>query len=328
MRLKKSLSFLFLAISGILCAQTNNYQQYQQYLLAAQRSTSADSVVDYYKKAFNVAEPFAEDLKNLSNTYFYEGNLKEAEKTFYKSVEQGYQLEKDNDFESREFSIDYNLGYINLKDTTGYGLFLSQLYTTNKKKLIKLRKGYLKKKSGAQNEIYESMLQNEYYFQSLRFLFYDGKVKDTVAFPYIAKYGATPNSYYMLRLLKEKKFPDRRKCARFNGHSITMLLNHAIAGFLNKDDANVFVTLLWEEVPKGNITPYEYASAYDHYIQCFIDENKNLIGTTQYMDDNGRVMLMDLLDPAGVNAIRKKYWLDTIENYCENFNIKLPRNYE
>ena len=328
MYLKKFLSFLFLVTSCILYAQANNYQQYHNYLLAAQRSTSADSIVDYYNKAFNAAEPFAEDLKNLSNTYFYKGNIKEAEKAFYRSVEQGYQLEKDKDTDRREFSIDYNLGYLNLNDTTRYGLFISKLYNENKEKLTRLRKGYLKKKSEAQDEIYESMLQNEYYFQSLRFLFYDGKVKDTVAFPYIAKYGSTPNSYFMLRMLKEKKFPNRRKCARFNGHSITMLLNHAIAGFLTKDDANEFVTLLWQEVPKGNITPYEYASAYDHYVQCFIDENKNLIGTTQYMDDNGTVMLMDLLAPAEVNAIRKKYWLDTIENYCENLNVKLPRNYE
>ncbi|HSD14687.1 MAG TPA: hypothetical protein VLB74_08570 [Flavobacterium sp.] len=321
--------FLLILVVSFWCGEfaysQNNYDSYHSFIRQSSRMNS-DSVIIYLEKAIKENEPFSEDLKFLSYQYFKKGNYKEAKKAFYEAIRYGYQFESDQTHQGG-FTIEYDLSFINIVDKSNYGVFLNDLYKKKQKKMRRLRNNYLKEVNKNDNDIFENILQNEKYFQELRFLFFDNKVKDSLGLNYIAKYGATPNSYYMLELLKKGIFPKRRKCARFNGQTITMLLNHAIACFLNKEDALEFVGLLWPLVEKGELTPNEYASAYDHYVHHFIDENKGMFGTMGIIDDQGNFILEDLLFPSEVNNIRKKYWSSSIEEFCRERNWKLPKNY-
>lgn len=320
------LIFLCFYLNGDLFSQNINYKQYHNFLLEGKKSTSIKNNINFLKKAINLETPFQEELSSLSFFYFKIGKKNKAKKYFFKSIIHGRQIEKDEDLKNTPFIIDYEMDFLSQNDSSAYSKFLYDLYIKKNKKVNKLRKSYLKKISSYQNQIYESMLQNENYFQSLRFLFYDKKVNDSIAFKYVAKYGSTPNSYYLLDLLKSDKFPERRKCARFNSQTITMLLNHGIAGFLNREDALQFVQLLWEIVVRGDITPYEYACAYDHYVSCFIDENKSYFGTAMCFKD-GKLALLDLLNPNLINEIRKTHWLNPLEDFLSDSNLISPSNY-
>lgn len=325
-RINNAALITILFITSVLYSQTD-YKLYHTYIIKADYSVSNDSAIYYYKKAFKVAQPFEENLRTLCYRYFVNGDINNAKKYFFEAVKAGYQLEKDPGSDANDFYIDYDQSYINLDSTTKYGLFLKSLYNKNIKKLKELRKEYLKQIDVYQDRIYETALQNENYFQLTRTYSYDNKVSDTV-FKNISKYAAIPNSYYMLALLKTGKFPERRKCIRYNSQSITMLLNHGVSGFLEKEDAFEFIELLWKQVETGNLTPHEYAAAYDHYVLCYIDKCKTVFGTTSYTDKNYKLTLVDLLYPKEVNALRKQHWLPTIEMFAKNFQFNLPTNYE
>ncbi|UOK43464.1 MULTISPECIES: hypothetical protein [Flavobacterium] len=323
--MKILLLFSTFVLSCISYSQSN-YKEYHSLSIKSQKTTK-DSAIFYLEKAVKIAIPFPDELRNLSYYYFQSGNDVKAKEAFFKSIRFGYQFESDNNKQQR-FAVEYDLGYMSLENKSNYGVFLNGLYKKKLNKMRRLRQRYLKELDKNDNVLFENILHNEKYFQELRFLFFDNKVKDSLAFNYIGKYGSTPNSYYMLELLKKGVFPKRRKCRRFNGQTITILLNHAIAGFLKKEDALQFVQMLWPLVEIGELTPDEYASAYDHYVQYFIDANKSLFGTKMYTDIDGKLTLMELINPNDVNQIRKEYWIVDIELFCKNFNIKLPKNYE
>lgn len=127
--------------------------------------------------------------------------------------------------------------------------------------------------------------------------------------------------------MKDNQFPHRNNCRRFNGQTINILLNHAIASFTNKEDAKEFIDLLWKQVENGNITTKDFANAIDHYTQWYVNSNYTLLGTTTISNDFKIFQCKDVLFPDELNALRKKYWLEPIEIYCESTGFLLPKNY-
>lgn len=309
-------------------SQQGNYKEYH-HLMNKSKELHKDSVFYFNETAFQSAEPFPDDLLKLGFGYYKKGDLKNAKKLFLKAIKYGYQAKPDENYYNSLFMIEYDQNYIS-NHKFDFGQYLNKMYQENKKKVNKLRRKYLEEVNNNQdNRIFESLLHNEKYFQDLRFLFFNNKVEDTLALKNIFRYGSTPNSYYALDLLKKNNFPKRLNCTRWNGQSITVLLNHIVFGFLNKSDAEEFVSLLWKLVERGDLTPYEYAKTYDHYISVFVDENKNMFGTVFTFDelDNNKLIIEDLVSPAEVNTIRSKHWLIDIETFCKNTGASLPKNY-
>jgi hypothetical protein len=305
----------------------NEYKLYHQLILKAQNQTLSDSVVFYYEKAFSNNYPFPEDLRNVSYLCYKNNQTKLAEKYFFESIKYGLQVENDkkNDTEI----VEYDFGYVKINDTIGYLGFLNQLIKRKHNKIKRLRDSFLKKTNTDDNIIFEKLLQNEMYFQKIRFSLENNiNTNDTICISKIFKYSACPNSYYALKLLTENSFPIRKNCKRFNNHSITILLNHIVSGFLNIEDAKNFIEKLWRLVELGSVTPEEYAFAYDHFIHHFVSESKGYFGTMLNFSSDGKLILEDLLEPTKVNEIRNKYWNTTIESFCEKRNCKLPSNYE
>lgn len=319
----KLLSTLFFTLFFFFNSSLHAQKKYFEYYLLTNESIKTldkDSSLFFLEKAIESNIAFPDDLMNLSLKLYNKKHYTKAKKAFLNAVSLGYEIEKDTVFNNIPYRIDYQSSSINSN--------LKEYMNNNfKKEIEKTRTDFLKNASSEDNQIFEAFLHNEKYFQDLRFLFYDNKVNDTIAFNYIGKYGATPSSYFMLEILKKNKFPDRRKCVRFNGQTITLLLNHAIAGFLNKEDALDFVTLLWPLVENGKITPREYAMAYDHYYQWYVSEGKNYFGTTFYLNDDNKLSIMSLTNPKNVDAIRKKHYLNDLKTECRNYNVALPENY-
>lgn len=324
LQLRNFVYFLFLMTYSALHSQ-QNYKEYHSLINKAQIA-SGDSSIIYYEKAIKTATPFAEHLKSLSFRYYEKGDTAKAKKTFLQAIENGYQFENDDNFKDHPFAIEYKSGFIDINSTTPYGSFAASLLKKEAPKMRASRKAYLKQANTVDNLTYEVLLQNENFFQEMRSLFWDNKVKDTIALKNISTYGSTPNSYLMLDLLKKDKFPQRRKCARFNNKTISMILNHGVACFLNKEDAHEFVEMLWKLVEKGDLTPLEYACAYDHYIACYIDSSKSQFGTPMVLVDQN-MTYVDVLKPDEVNDLRKKHWLNSLEIYSEEYGISLPKNY-
>ena len=316
---------LFVFLFGLyytLGHSQEDYKEYYSLLNQSKKTKDKDSSFYYLEKAIaSTSAPFAEDVMELSMQLFNQKQISKAKKAFLKAIALGYEIDNDTVVNCIPYKIDYT-PYV--KNTSKSKEYMLEHYTNE---IRKTRTTYLKNANSVDNQIFEAFLHNEHYFQDLRFLFYDNKVNDSIAFNYISKYGATPSSYFMLDLLKKDKFPDRRKCVRFNGHTITMLLNHAIAGFLNKEDALAFVTLLWTLVENGKITPREYAMAYDHYYQFYISEGKNYFGTVFILNDDNKLATMSLADPKNVDAIRKKHYLIDLRTECRSYKIELPENY-
>lgn len=328
---KKSILLILslLLLNGVY-GQQNNYESYHNLLNLAKSFSNNDSIVHYYHKAFSMAQPFSKDLKSLSFIYFKSNELRKADKYLIKSICNGYQFEEDELSKDNPFSSNYNMGFIKKykESKSTYANFINAMTKRNYRKMKRARKKYLTKIDNKENTIFETLLQNEYYFQYSRLnLFPTFNLKEN-DLEILSKYVGSGNSYLMLNLLENDKFPNRRNCARFNDQSITLLLNHAIAGFANKEDAEKFIKLLWKEVENGNLTPYDYAKAYDHYVGWYIDNFKTYFGTTTMSKEGyDNFVCMDVLYPKKLNEIRKKHWLIPIEEFIEKTGFHLPLNY-
>ena len=318
---------LCLIIISQNCFCQNDYKLYGELINRGNNSKNLDSICFFYKNAFGVAEPYEEDYIKMSLFCFNRKNLKESKFYILKSLEIGNILKKD--LLDTLFVINYKES---VKENLKFKKFTDSIVNKFTFKINKLRRKYLKKQqtpnSTSHNDIFEKLLQNEKYFQDLRFLFYDNKCQDSIAYNKISKYGYVPNSYLILNLLKQNKFPKRRFCYRFNEQTILMLLNHAITGFLNKKDVSQFLTLLWCEVETGNLSNYTYMCIYDHSYQCFINENKTFFGTVIQIDENNNKKIMDVFDPKNLNLRRFEFWGDRIECFSKLYNLDLPNNYE
>lgn len=325
--MKKIFLFIFILFINLDVISQDDYKKYHKMIIESNK-LSKDSSIMLMEKALSIATPFPEDLNTLAFLYYSNGNFKKATKVFFQSISIGNQIEPDiKKSKDTSFYFEYDQNFINEENNSEFNLFINTLYKKKKNKIKKLRKKYLKKTNTKDNNLYEVFLHNDCYFQSLRFHVFKNNAFDTLTYDIISKYGNTPNSYFMLKLLKKGSFPKRRNCSRFNGQTITILLNHAISGFLNKDDALEFIELLWGLVLQGELTPLEYANAYDHYVNWYISEDKGLFGTKVYLDDLGEFTVQDLLIPNEVNFIRQKYLNESIELFCERRNWKLPSNY-
>lgn len=328
MFLHKVITVLIIFISTLSVAQ-ENYESYYKLLNEASLIKDTDLKIEKYQEAFKTATPLMKEYKSLAFYQFKNNDLKKAEYYFLKAVESGYQFEIDKDFKTTPLKITYNSGFFEKHENSNgiYSDFMTSMKSRILKKARKARKKFLKQIDPIQNEIYEVMLQNEYDFQEVRLNILPKKDIPEADRKAASKYLNTGNSYLMLQLLKYGKFPKRNRCTRFNDQTITILLNHAIAAFANKKDAEEFINLLWYEVETGNITPYDYAKAYDHYVSWYVDSEKSNFGTPLTLNAENEMICVDVLYPKKLNELRKKHWLSSIEQFCEGAGFLLPGNY-
>mgnify|MGYP001284525825 CR=1 FL=1 len=331
--LKKN-TFYFVIIClllGSLNAQNNNYKSYHTSINKAKSFKNLDSTIFHYEKAFKAANPFVKDLKSLAYNYFKKGDLKNSDKYFIMSIDYGYQFEDDENFKKLPYKVNYQNGFIFQYENSKspYASFIKTMVARNENEMRERRKKFIDAIDIIQDEIYEVLLQNEYYFQEVRLNLLPNKGIEETEYKAVAKYLSSGNSYLMLDLLKTNKFPNRRLVSRFNNQSISILLNHAIAGFINKEDAKEFIDFLWLEVERGNITPPEYAKAYDHYVNWYIDNESTYYGTTLYMPEGfDKPLYMDVLFPEKLNELRNDIWLVSIEEEAAMTGFQLPLNYK
>ncbi len=174
---------------------------------------------------------------------------------------------------------------------------------------------------------YEQLLFAENYFQESRGYYFDHN-SDTLGYYCSYKYSYMVNSNFFLELLENESFPERRKTRRFNSNSISMLLNHVIAGFnQHEEKALRLLDLAYELVLNGELTPWEYASSYDHYATYF-PPRKSIYGARFHLSENNEPCVNELLYPDKVDSLRKAIGLIPLKEWCENFNYQLPFNYE
>lgn len=327
--MKRFFVILFFLCSHFVIGQSN-YKLYYQAFLKANSVESKDSVLYYKLKAITFADAFPKDLLNISFEYYKNENLKLADKYFIKAILNGYQIEPDSDFINIPYKTNYDFGFIEkFKNSKSiYGEFMNTMYNRNKKKIEKARLNFLNSIDLVEDSKFEYLLQNEFDFQKVRLEILPQKNISDSIYVVLNKYMNTGNSYVMLEMLKNNSFPNRKKCRRFNDQTIALLLNHAIAAFVDKEDAKEFVDLLWEQVEKGNITTYDYAKALDHYTSWYEKNNTSLLGTTTIASSDFKTFqCLDVLYPEKLNELRKKYWLNTIEEFCKSTGFLLPSNY-
>jgi hypothetical protein len=245
------------------------------------------------------------------------------------AIKNGYQVEPDKAFINLPFTIEYDSGFISKYENASspYAKFMKEMFANNKNQVRKLREEFINNIDKIENIKYEVLLQNELNFQKIRFEILPTKQVPDSIIRTLYKYLNIGNSYYMLELLSNGEFPSRYKCRRFNDQSINMLINHAIAGFANGEDAKLFIDLLWKQVEKGNLSPYDYAKAVDHYTSWYEDPTKTLLGTVTISEDFKTFQCIDVLNPDKLNELRAKYWLVPIEVFCKNTGYLLPKNY-
>lgn len=328
--MKKFFLILFFLLVTSNSNSQSNYKLYYENLNKAKNFEELDSIIFYQVKATSYAEPLPKDALNLAFNFYKKNNLRKSNDYFCLAFEYGYQIETDLDYKNIPYSIDYDFGFIekykNLNNP--YSTFINEMYNKNYKKIKKLRKKFIQKIDKLENYKYEVLLQNEYDFQTVRLGILPKKnISDSIQ-NILNKYLNTGNSYLMLDLLKNNKFPKRTNCRRFNEQTISMLLNHAISAFATKDDAKEFIELLWVQVENGNISPYEYAKAIDHYTSWYENSEYSLLGTsTMASSDFKTFQCISVLYPEKLNELRNKYWLETIEIFCLKTGFKLPQNY-
>lgn len=323
--------FILLLVSSFLTYSVNaqNFKEYHELVNRSNLTIDNDSIIYYLEKAITtVNRPFPKEFLLLGFQYYKKGDIKNAHNAFIDAIDNGYQFE--SDLKRISYYTKYDSQFIDAykKQDYPYFKFMVDMFNKNIKKAKKHRKLFLENVDKEQDELFEVLLQNEYYFQTVRLkiLPTHGVADDTLSI--VSKYLPSGNSYAMLELLKQDKFPKRHSCTRYSDKAINILLNHAISGFVKKSDAEEFVDLLWKEVVIGNITPYDFAKAYDHYIAWYVDNEKTYFGTTlMSVEGIEGLVFMDVLYPEKLNEIRSKFWLYSIESAAESAGFRLPLNY-
>jgi len=330
--MKKKQIILIAVIFILLSFNGNAQKKYKEYYNELNKSgnfTDTDSILKYQLNALEYAQPLPSDLIGIAFSYYEKKKFKKSSYYFCEAIKHGYQIETDEDYIKYPYKIDYDFTFVsNFKSQKNdFSDFINFMFKKNKKKAKKIRKKFIRRIDKIEDAKYEFLLQNEFNFQEIRLeILPNEKLPDTIV-KIIHKYANIGNANYMLDMLKNNTFPYRLNCRRFNSQSINMLLNHAIASFVKKDDAKLFIDLLWGQVENGNITPKDYANAMDHYTQWYINKNKSLLATTTFSEDFKTFQCMDVLYPEKLNELRKQYWLEDIEVFCNTTNFKLPKNY-
>lgn len=320
--------FLLLLLNFNLNGQIN-YKAYYLNLNKTKNFSDTDSILKYQLNALEFSRPLPKDLINIAFSYFKKKNISKASYYFCEAIKNGYQIEPDENYLNLPYKTEYDFGFISkYKDSKNiFADFMNIMYSKNKRKIKKLRRKFIKNIDVIEDSKYEVLLQNELNFQKIRMNILPNKqVPDSIILT-LHKYLNIGNSYYMLDLLKNNDFPSRYKCRRFNDQTINMLLNHAISSFANKEDAKLFIDLLWKQVENGNLNPYDYAKAMDHFIQWYENSNYSLLGTTTISEDYKTFQCIDVLYPEKLDELRSQYWLESIEIFCRNTNFNLPKNY-
>lgn len=331
--MKNAIKFI-LAISffvtHLIAAAQTDYKAYHANINKADTFEETDSILKYHLLAIKQAKPLPSDSKSIAFYYFRKNNIKKAQLYFLEAIKNGYQIEPDEDFKDLPFKTEYNFGFINeyQKSDTPYAKFINAMYVKNKNKIRKLRKKFIRNIDKIQDSNYEVLLQNELNFQKIRIEILPTKQVSDSVMRTLFKYLNIGNSYYMLELLKKDEFPSRYKCRRFNDQSFGMLVNHAIAGFADKEDAKLFIDLLWRQVERGNMSPYDFAKALDHYTSWYENNEKSQLGTSIISEDFKTFQCIDVINPEELNELRAKYWLVSIEDFCESTGYLLPKNYK
>lgn len=321
------LTIIFCLSVNALIGQDSLYVKYHQLINKARytHGSRLDSSIYYYNKAFDLATPFADDAYNLAIKYFKNNDERQAKKMLKKAVELGYTYLPDEElFAEYKSSLNPDIPYSGLPLLLEFDFNVS-IKAFFDKKYQKLRTRYLRKIKSDKSCYYEDLLNNEKYYQDNRTVVYD-KIKDSTwdVLHQYTKYMGSANSYFFLTLLENSELPERRKTRRFNSHSIMMLGLHCIAGFITKEDAEHFLTLLKPYVFIGEITPYEYATFYDQYIRFFVDEQKQYYGTFSYRDENNEQVFYEFIDYETLNQRRNEIGLPAMEQLSKSRKIKLP----
>ncbi len=298
----------------------SDYQKYHFHKNKASTTDSSDSVKFHYLKAFASATPFAEDAVNFARLLFNVGDTSESKNWLTKAVDLGYQYLPDSTLcKPNLVTIDYSAVNLFLDTITPFGKFSDAYFQNNYRAL---RNRFLI--NLPEEDLFEVLLFHEKNYQDIRSSFFASPKRiSRLMTPYMQRKLIRPNTELLINLMQCNRFPERRFSKHFNARSIMVMLLHAVSGLNKGKEGELFFELLWQQVVIGNITPWEYASAYDFYLGNVCDLKASKYGT---LSENGQ--LLDLIDPININKLRDEKWLISIDQYCNQFNRKLPANYE
>lgn len=327
----KQLCFIILLLTfSFKIKAQSDYKTYYVNINKSNTFKQTDSILKYRLNTQKFAKPLPHDILTIAFYYFEKNNMPKAKTYFLEAFKNGYQIETDEAFKDLPFKTEYDFSFVSKYENsnTSYANFMKTMFAQNRIEIRKLRKEFIRNIDRIEDSKYEVLLQNELNFQKVRFEILPSKQLSDSTLTILYKYLNIGNSYYMLELLEKDEFPSRYKCRRFNDQSIAMLINHAIAGFANKEDAKIFMDLLWKQVENGNLSADYYSKAIDHYTSWYEDHKKSLLGTSTVSEDFKTFQCIDVINPEELNELRAKYWLGTIEQYCKSTGILLPKNYD
>lgn len=286
-----------------------------------------DSVNYYYQQAFKLQPPFPSDLNSYAWYSYNKKYYKQTQSAIYEAVINGYQYYPEA-YEKANAIADYT---IHRRDTTSaFGRFKDSVLSLS---YDSLRSIFLQ--GCTEIDYFNIMLVQEHSFQRGRGNFIHDTIlnlENSQIFKIQIDLEKYPFSF-LFNLLREDKFPDRRKTRNYSDYAINIILIHEVVA-LKEEDSKEFFDLLWKEVLKGNIKPYYYSTLYDWYHNGDIEvpDKESTFGTIiedrKFIDgvlDGGQ--MTDVKNPKKINELRKNHYLLSIEDYAKSYNYKLPENY-
>lgn len=332
-----SIAIFAYIISGNTQNKIYNYGSYYQNIIIAKQKILTDSIqkqdwktdsVDYYyQQAFKLQPPFPNDLINYAWYSYSKRDFKNAKNSILDAVRNGYQYYPES-YEKANAIVDYT---VNRRDTISeFGRFKDSVIVP---KYDSLRTLFLKRCT--EIDYFNVMLIQEMYFQRGRGAFIHDTILD-LENEQIFKIQIHLENYpiaFLIKLMRDNNFPDRRKTRNYSNEAIYIILIHEVIA-LKEEDSKEFFELLWREVIKGNIQPRDYATLYDKYYTADLEfpHKVSTFGTTiaesVFIDGvlHGGQM-KDVKNPEKINELRRKHFLLPIEDYAKSFGYGLPINY-
>lgn len=272
-----------------------------------------DQAAALYEEAFSDYYPFHDDMASLRDCYLALGDTNRAIDCVKRMIACGWQSKETIPVIGQEVLHEHEIGNFDSL-TISYILEIQPA----------LRQEYLRQINQEENAYLYRIMMNEIFCQDLRWCkFNKRKYKKPLDMAW------EQNVDELINLLKNKEL-DRRKVDVWNRSEFEITIIHCAQTVWNNESKfDELMSVLKQEIKKGNISPHLYATAYDVVFWQKSKFKKSFYGNqTVYDEKAGGRVCIEIEDVENVDKRRAEIGLPPLWAYCKMYNRIPPKNYK
>ncbi|MDR1056883.1 MAG: hypothetical protein LBL90_13985 [Prevotellaceae bacterium] len=243
------------SINTTMNSQPINWDQYYKICCEAfilKVDENYGEAIQLYNKAFEMdgIMPFVEDLKDLKECYKKLNQMNDVANVWKMMIRSGYAMERNSYFITASPSLLSKWYEIIPKNE--HAIFEQINYNS-------IRQEFISKNINEEKSKYLfSIIIGECFSGIMRKQFSEDKKHEL-----ISKAGFSTNAELFINLASSDMLPSRSECDIWNDSKLFLAFIHMI-GTVKEEKRKIILSILREQVGKGNLHPAQYAILYNH----------------------------------------------------------------